>query len=515
MLSMSSALDRCHRCYGRKPAIVDYEGGWCWDEHLDRVARAASLLQSLGVKRGERFGILSRNTFRHCELLHAGYWAGMVPVPVNVRLAPPEIAYILKDAEVKVLVLDEPFLALADHADIAPFAKHAFAIAPKPLGGRLPDYETLIKDCRPAGLVESAEEDDAIVLYTGGTTGRSKGVRLTHRNVVSNGMQCAAQMGFRHDDIYLHIAPMFHSADLLATGFTLLGGAHAFLPQFTPANLLRAVQDLKASWSMMGPTMIVMILREQKPADFDLRSLRAFLYGSAPMAPEWIRKMIDAFPGVAIAQGYGLTETSPILTYLDFAEHQKAIDSGDPARLTAAGRPIVGIDMRICDHEGGEVPLGQPGEVVVRGPNVTAGYLNLPKETAEAIRDGWFHTGDIGRMDEDGFMYLMDRKKDMVVTGGENVYSVEVEQAIYQHPDVVECAVVGIHDEQYGEALFAAIVTQPGKTLTREQVIEHCRTRIGGYKIPRQMAFVAQLPKSAMGKILKNEIRRIYGKPRA
>jgi long-chain acyl-CoA synthetase len=363
--------------------------------------------------------------------------------------------------------------------------------------------------------VESAEDDDAIVLYTGGTTGRSKGVRLTHRNVVSNGMQCGLAMDFRGDDIYLHVAPMFHSADLLATGFTLLGGAHAFLPQFTPTNLLRALQDLKVSWLMMAPTMIVMIIRELRPADFDLCQLRAFLYGSAPMAPEWIRKTMDAFPGVEIAQGYGLTETSPILTYLDFAEHKKAIESGDHTRLTAAGRPLVGIDIRICDHEGMEMPIGQPGEVVVRAPNVTKGYLNLPKETAEAIQDGWFHTGDIGRMDEDGFMYLMDRKKDMVVTGGENVYSVEVEQAIYQHPDVVECAVIGIPDEQYGEVLFAAIVTQPGKTLTSEQIVEHCRTRIGGYKIPRQMAFVPQLPKSAMGKTLKNEIRRVFGRPRA
>lgn len=515
MLTMSSALDRCQRLHGRKPAIVDYERSWSWIEHLDRVARAATLLQRLGVKRGERFGILSRNTSRHCELLHAGYWAGMVPVPVNVRLAPPEIALILRDADVKALAVDEPFVPLAEGEHIKPFTANAFAVAPAALGGKLPDYESLIRDCEPAGLVASAEDDDAIVLYTGGTTGRSKGVRLTHRNVVSNGMQCGVEMGFRGDDIYLHVAPMFHSADLLGTGFTLLGGAHAFLPQFTPTNLLRALQDLKVSWLMMAPTMIVMVLRELKPADFDLRHLRAFLYGSAPMAPEWINKAIDAFPGVEIAQGYGLTETSPILTYLDFAEHRKAIDSGDHTRLTAAGRPIVGVDMRICDHEGREVALGEPGEVVVRAPNVTIGYLNMPKETAAAIRDGWFHTGDVGRMDEDGFMYLLDRKNDMVVTGGENVYSVEVEQAIYQHPDVVECAVVGIPDEKYGEALFAAIVIQPGKTLTSDQIVEHCRSRIGGYKIPRQMAIVQQLPKSAMGKILKSELRRMFGKPRA
>ena len=511
MLTMSSALDRCHRFHGRKLAIVDYAGTWSWSGHLDRVARAAALLQRLGVKRGERFGILSRNTFRHCELLHAGYWAGMVPVPVNVRLAPPEIAFILGDAEVKALAVDEPFVPLVDSEHLKPFTRNAFAVAPGPLGSRLPDYEALLADCAPAGLVESAEDDDAILLYTGGTTGRSKGVRLTHRNVVSNGMQCGVEMGFRGDDIYLHVAPMFHSADLLGTGFTLLGGAHAYLSQFTPANLLRALQDLKVSWLMMAPTMIMMILRELKPVDFDLRHLRALVYGSAPMAPEWIRKAIDAFPGVAIAQGYGLTETSPILTYLDFAEHKKAIDSGDHTRLTAAGRPIVGVDMRICDPEGREVPVGRPGEVVVRAPNVTKGYLNLPEETAAAIRAGWLHTGDVGRVDEEGFMYLMDRKKDMVVTGGENVYSTEVEQALYQHPDVSECAVIGVPHARWGEALLAVIVPAPGRTLTAEALIAHCRGRIGGYKIPREILFVQELPKSAMGKILKTELRKRFG----
>lgn len=510
MLTMSSALNRCLRFHGRNQAIVDPSGTRTWTEHLGRVARAAALLQRLGVKRGERFGILSRNSFRHCELLHAGYWGGMVPVPVNVRLAPPEIAAILGDAQVKALAVDEPFVPLADSDHIKPFTRPAFVVAPGPVATRLPDYETLLADCAPSGLVESAEDDDAIVLYTGGTTGRSKGVLLTHRNVVSNGLQCAAEMGFRSDDIYLHVAPMFHSAHLLATGFTLLGGSHAFLAQFTPANLLKALQDLRVSFSMMAPTMIMTILGELRPADFDLRHLRTIVYGSAPMAPEWIRKAIDAFPGVAIAQGYGLTETSPILTYLDFAEHKKAIDSADQTPLTSAGRPIAGVELRVCGADGDEVPAGQPGEIVVRGPNVTKGYLNRPEETAAAIRAGWFHTGDIGRVDEDGLVYLMDRTKDMVVTGGENVYSTEVEQALYQHPDVSECAVIGVPHSRWGEALLAVIVPAPGRTLSAETLITHCRGRIGGFKIPREIVFVQELPKSAMGKILKTELRRRY-----
>ncbi len=513
MLTISSALDRCRRLHGKNRAIVDYEGTWSWRAHLDRVARAAGVLARRGVKQGDRFGILSRNTFRHCELLHAGYWSGAVPVPVNIRLAAPEIAYILEDAGVKAVAVDEPFLPLLDKPELAPWADRAFAVSPRPLGGKFADYETLLQETAPLERRESREDDDAILLYTGGTTGRSKGVRLTHRNVVSNGMQCGETMFFREDDVYLHIAPMFHSADLLGTGFTLIGGGHSYLAQFAPRNFLQTIQDLKATWTMLAPTMIIVTLQELAPADFDLKSWRAFLYGSAPMAPEWIAKSIAAFKGVEIVQGYGLTETSPILTILSDAEHRRAVASGDLSRLKSVGRPIVGVDMKICDDRGHEATLGEAGEVAVRAPNVTKGYLNLPDVTAAAIRDGWFRTGDVGRMDDEGYLYLLDRKKDMIITGGENVYTVEVEQALYQHPDVAECAVVGVPDEKYGEALFAAIVPAPGKALDKEKIIEHCRARIGGYKIPRQMAFLPQLPKSAMGKILKTEIRRLYSDP--
>jgi len=508
MLTMSSALDRCGRHYAARPAIADAERTWTWAEHLSRVARAAGMLARLGVKRGERFGILSRNLPRHCELVHAGYWMGAVPVPVNIRLAAPEIAFILADAGVRALAVDEPFLPLLEHAAIAPFAGNAFAVSARPLAGKLPDYEALLGQAGPAPLVDSREDDDAILFYTGGTTGRSKGVRLTHRNVVSNGMQCAMEYGYRGSDRYLHVAPMFHSADLLGTGVTLLGGSHAYLPQFSPRGLLAAFRDLGATATMLAPTAIIMTLQDAGNQHLDAGSLRLLLYGSAPMAPEWIARTIAALPAVEVWQGYGLTETSPILTCLDFAEHRKALASGDNARLKSAGRPVAGVDMRILDDNGREVPPGAAGEVVVRAPNVTAGYLNLPDATTAAIRDGWFHTGDVGRMDEEGFLFLLDRKKDMVITGGENVYTIEVEQALYQHPDVAECAVIGVSDETYGEALFAAIVPRAGATLDAGAIIEHCRARIGGYKIPRRMAFMRELPKSAMGKVLKTELRR-------
>ncbi len=521
MLTMSSALDRCRRYYADRPAVIDREGRWTWAEHLDRVARLAGGLQALGVRRGDAFATLSRNTFRNFELLHAGYWMGAVPAPVNIRLAPPEIAYILDNAGAEVVAVDAPFLGLLEHEALARWRDRAIGVigpgdetdadAVRPEH----DYESLIAGTNPTGLHEAQEDDTAILFYTGGTTGRSKGVPLSHRNAVANGMQVGHTVGVFSDDVYLHVAPMFHSADLLGTGFTLMGSGHAFLPAFTPADLLGAIQDRGVTWTMLAPTMIILTLQQEDLSRYDLSSLRAFLYGSAPMAAEWVERTLKAFDGVELIQGYGLTETSPILTLMSHREHVEAIESGNRGRLKAAGRPIIGVDMRIVGLDGREVPNGESGEVVVRAPNVTAGYLNLPEENARAFRDGWFHTGDVGRMDDDGFMYLVDRKKDMIITGGENVYSLEVEAALYQHPAVGECAVIGIPDSKFGEALFAAVVPQPGQTVSADELVTHCRERIGGYKIPRQYAFLPELPKSAMGKILKTALRETYSDPAA
>ena len=519
---MSSALDRCRRYYADRPAVIDPEGRWSWAGHLDRVARLAGGLQALGVRRGDAFATLSRNTFRNFELLHAGYWMGAVPAPVNIRLAPPEIAYILDNARAEVVAVDAPFLDLLEHEALARWRDRAIRIAgpqdeaadgdaARP--GR--DYESLIAAAEPAGLHEAQEDDPAILFYTGGTTGRSKGVPLSHRNAVSNGMQVGHTVGVYSDDVYLHVAPMFHSADLLGTGFTLMGSAHAFLPAFTPAALLGAIQDRGVTWTMLAPTMIILTLQQEDLSNYDLSSLRAFLYGSAPTAAEWVERTLKAFDGVELIQGYGLTETSPILTLMSHREHVEAIETGNRERLKAAGRPIIGVDMRIVGPDGREVPNGESGEVAVRAPNVTAGYLNLPEENARAFREGWFRTGDVGRMDDDGFMYLVDRKKDMIITGGENVYSLEVEAALYQHPAVGECAVIGIPDSKYGEALFAAVVPQPGASVSADELVAHCRERIGGYKIPRQYAFLPELPKSAMGKILKTALRETYSDPAA
>ncbi|MBT4521404.1 MAG: AMP-binding protein [Halieaceae bacterium] len=501
MLTMTSSLQRAAMQFSHKPAIIDQEGRWTWGEHLDRVSKLAHILRGLGVDRGGRFGILSRNTYRQIELLHAGYWSGSIPVPVNVRLAPKEIAYIVENAECDTLFVEPIFLELFDVDPLLDW-KHKIVVIGDADASGLPASEQLILHADPAEPVETQEDDDAILLYTGGTTGRSKGVRLTHCNIVSNGLQVGLELSIKSDDIYFHVAPMFHSADLLGTAVTLMGGAHVALPMFSPENYLKAIETLRPTVGMVAPTMLIMMLQEFDPREFDTSSMRTILYGSAPMAVEWVKKTLEALPDVNLVQGYGLTETSPLLTILNGKTHREAIATGNTDVLKSAGKVLAGLDIKFDDATG--------QEVMVRGPNVTPGYLKSDEANASAFEDGWFRTGDIGRLDSEGHLYLLDRKKDMIISGGENVYSSEVEAALYQHPDVIEAAVFGLPDSTYGETVSAALVIVEGSVLDADAAIAHCRKSIGGYKIPRRIFFLDELPKSAVNKILKTELRKMF-----
>ncbi|MDH3664104.1 MAG: AMP-binding protein, partial [Alphaproteobacteria bacterium] len=474
--------------------------------------RAASVLNSLGVRQGQRFAILCRNSFRYAELLHAGYRLGAVPVPVNYRLAPPEIAYVMENAGCTVLALEDAFTDLMDSEELAGYSAHVLIIGRSSTDSRWPVYDTMLEQAETAQLFEASEGDDALLLYTGGTTGRPKGVPLSHLNIISNALQLGFELGPRSDDVYLRVAPMFHSADLLATPYAMAGATQVFLSKFSGRAVLEAIETYRVTVTLMTPTMLIMAMQEPDIGKYDLSSLRQVIYGSSPMAVEWIRKMSARFKDVELVQAYGLTETSPILTLLHAAEHDRAMATGQYDVLKSVGRQIPGVDLSIVDSQDRWLPAGQPGEVIVRGPNVSKRYLKRPDATAESFRQGWFYTGDIGQVDDDGYLYLLDRKKDMIITGGEMVFSSEVEAALYQNPKVHECAVIGVPDETYGEALLAAVVSAPGQALTQEELIAHCRDKIGGYKIPRHYVFLDAMPKSAMDKILKTELRRIYGK---
>ena len=505
MMTLAEQMARIGRHFGDRTAVRDGSGARTWAEVSERVAVAAGMLAALDLSPGARIGIHNRNSARFDELKYAAFHAGLVGVPVNWRLAPGEIAHILEDSEVEAIFVEADFLPAYEAPELAAWQAKLVC-----LEGDVPadirHYDTLFNDAAGIDIMAGSADDDALILYTGGTTGRSKGVRLTHGNILSCATAFALAYRGRADDTYLHLAPMFHSADLLGTGWFLLGAAHAYLPVFSPEGFLNAIRDYGVTVTIGVPTMLMMTVTDPAMAAADTRSLRILGFGASPMDPAWIRRTADAFPHTKLANSYGLTETAPDLTVFNPDEFAEALANDDPA-LASVGKPNALIQLKVVDGKSAELPPDGVGEILARGPNITPGYLNLPEETAAALRDGWLHTGDIGRIDARGYVYLVDRKKDLIITGGENVYSSEVETALYQLAGIHECAVIGTPDERLGEMVTAVIVPAEGAGLDAESVIAHCRSLIGGYKIPRRVEFIDAMPKSAMGKILKNSLR--------
>lgn len=509
MLTLVSALKRNLAQAADRPAIFDEGRSVTWAELSDRIARAAGALLELGVKRGTTFGLITRNSPRCFELMHAGYWIGAIPVPINFRLAAPEIAFVLEHANCSLVGVESPFMHHFQSEPLARWARMVLSLdATTDPSTR--SYQACLDSAHPVDASTPDEIDVALLLYSGGTTGKSKGVPLTHRNIITNALQVSSRFHFSADEVFLHVAPMFHSADLLGTGVTLQGGAHAFLPQFSPDEFMRTLEQYRVTRTMLAPTMIMAILASGGAHGYDTSSLRQLIYGSSPMPTPAIRQLLERFPGVGLTQGYGLTETSPLLTVLTMQDHVSALVNDPCGRLKSAGQALPGVEMRIADDLGRSVPSGHSGEILVRGPNVSPGYLNAPDETAQAFSEGWFRTGDVGRLDANGYLTILDRCKDMIISGGENVYSGEVEAVLVLHPKVFEAAVIGIPDELYGEALLAILVCRPGEYVSIEDLVAHCRQYIGGYKIPRRLQVVPELPKSALGKVLKTKLRQQY-----
>jgi long-chain acyl-CoA synthetase len=516
MQNLVRGLRSAARHHGSRPALLDASRTVTWTEFEQRVACAAGALRALGVEPGARFGILARNGFRHEELKWAGIWLGAVPVPINFRLAPPEIAHILEDAWCTHVLVETPFLPAFDHPSLAAYRDRLTHLG-ETSGAAGEPYEQLLAAAAPAAPCDPALDADAILLYTGGTTGRGKGVRLSHGNVVASSLGFALGTGARPDQVYCHAAPMFHSASLLATGWMLQGAAQCFLPMFSPAAFLETIRRYRVGAVVTVPTMLIATLSDPAFAKADVSSLRVLIYGAAPMAVEWIDRVAAAFPDAALYNCYGLTETGPDITVFDAAEFRAAIEhfrrTGERLpHLTSIGKPNVLNEVRVVAPDGRELPAGEVGELVVRGRNVMLGYLNRPEETRATLRDGWLHTGDVARIDADGYVHLLDRLKDMVITGGENVYSSEVEEVLFAHPAVQEAAVIGIPDARLGEMVMAVIALKPGAAATEDEIVAHCRASLGGFKVPRRLAFLPQLPKSAVGKVLKTEIRKQFAR---
>jgi long-chain acyl-CoA synthetase len=512
-MNIAQGLAHAKKVFGNRQAIVCGNTRYTWNDFDQRTDALARGLASLGVQRSDRVAVLMLNCHCYLELYYACARMGAVIVPLNIRLARPEIVFILNDSESKVLVVDKTFAPYATGRDTFPTVQNIVYIGEETPESMVNYEDVVSKGTHMQESVDQVMEDDDLsgLYYTGGTTGRAKGVMLSHKNVVSNAMHVIMTTGYNAQDIYLHAAPMFHLADIASTfALTMLGARHVFIPLFNPVQVLQAIQDEKITRTLLVPTMINAVLNHPDVDKYDISSLHSLIYGASPMPIELLKKGLQKW-GQVFRQGYGMTETAPLLTMLDTHDH---ILEGTPEQvhhLASCGKEVSGVEVRVVNAEGEDVKPGEIGEIIARGPNIMMGYWRMPEATAAAIVDGWMHTGDLATIDEENYIYIVDRAKDMIISGGENIYSVEVENALYTHPAVLEVAVIGIPDETWGEAVHAVVVCKPGMSVSADDLIAHARTQIAGYKAPRSIEFAAEaLPKSGAGKILKRDLREKY-----
>jgi long-chain acyl-CoA synthetase len=507
MFSMTQLVRRAAQNHGGVLATHDGDRRQTWGEFSDRIARFAGGMHQLGVGAGDRVAILALNSDRYMEFMFGVPWAGGVFVPVNTRLAPPEIAYWLNDSGSKVLLVDGNYVgAVAAIRDQLDSLEHVVFIDDAEAPEGCIAYSELVS----AEAVPDAgrgDQDLAGLFYTGGTTGRSKGVMLSHGNLVGNALQTLTVLGSADGERTLHVAPMFHIADgCMCLMAAAMAHENYILPAFEPVSAMRAIQEHRIERALMVPTMINMFVHHEELENFDLTSLRRVLYGASPMPEAVITRALEVLPDAEFFQAYGQTESSPILSVLRSEYH--TTEGKYAGKLKSAGRSVPGVDLAILDDDGNEVPRGTVGEICAKGPNVMIGYRNLEEQTRAALDGGWLHTGDGGYLDEEGFLFIVDRVKDMIVSGGENVFSAEVENVIYQHPEIDQCAVIGIPSEKWGEQVHAIVVPKRGTTPTEESIVTFCREQIAGFKCPRSVSFREQpLPLSGAGKILKTELR--------
>jgi fatty-acyl-CoA synthase len=479
-------------------------------EALRLANRVAQALVADGLAAGDRVAVLSKNSIEQAVLYYACAKAGVAPVPLNYRLAPPEWKYILNDSGARVLI-----------------AQDALALALEPVRGELTDvkryvaigadvagwesWDAFLGDHSDRAPERDVDPDsDLYQMYTSGTTGRPKGAVRTHRAVMAQLHQASLAMSPQPGDRALIVAPLYHAAAAVTTFVTVqAGGTLLIQEEFVPADVVRALSEEGVAVAMLVPAMIqfcLVAVPDAKSRSYD--ALRLVIYGASPIAEQTLRTAIDVF-GCDFIQGYGMTETTAAATYLFPDDHRRAL-AGEPHLLLAAGRPLLGTEVRIVDDAGTPLPIGEIGEIAVRGPQLMRCYRNLPEATAEALRDGWMHTGDAGVLDAEGYLFVQDRTKDMIVSGGENVYPREVEDVLYQHPAVAEAAVIGVPDPKWGEAVKAVVVLKPGETVTAEVLVEFGKERLAGFKCPRSIDFIDELPRNPSGKVLKRELREPY-----
>ncbi len=515
-MPIEELLPKAVKLHGKNEAVV------CGDIRMNYVTlaeRTWSLsrgLLGLGLAQGDRIAIIHENCHVFLETYFAAAHLGLILVPLNFRLSQNELAMILDDSQSRVLIAQYNFLDRAGGLDEKVQSLEEIIWTHRPPGDergvRGLDYDSLIaeqeKSPPPSGVIR--EDDVAHLYYTSGTTGRPKGVMLTHRNVKSHALGTIAELQLTDYDRWFHVAPLFHLADAWATfALTWVGGKHVIIPTFDPLKTLSMIEEERITLSNLIPTMLNMMVNHPDAGDFDLSSLRVILSGGAPIAPEVVRRIIETFKCDYI-QTYGMTETSPYLTLSILKEHLKKLPWEEQLVYKAStGREFIGVSLKVVDDQGREVAKDnqEVGEIIVKGDSVTPGYWNLPEETEKAFHDGWLHTGDLAVINDEEYVTIVDRKKDMIITGGENVYSTEVENVLYMHPDILEAAVIGVPDEHWGEAVMACVVLKTGAKADEGEIISFCKEHAAHYKAPKSVVFMDTLPKTGSGKIFKKGLR--------
>jgi fatty-acyl-CoA synthase len=504
--------------FGRKVGVVCNCRRFTYSQFNERVDRLSNALLALGVHAQDRVAFLSFNCHRLLEAYYAVPQTQAILVPLNIRLSPEELAFILNDSTPRILFFDAELAPLAEalRPKVQAVERYISMSGHPPAWAHPAGYDELVESAPPQEIdfVSIDENSIAEIFYTSGTTAHPKGVMLTHRNLYLHTFSCAASLRVLESDVMLYTVPLFHANSWGTPHFlTMMGGRHVMIRKFEPAMALELIQREKVTALYMVPAMAIALLNYPEFSRFDLSSVRKVTIGGAPANAALIRELEQKIPGCEANGGYGLTETSPVITAADL----KSELAGEPEatrlrRKATAGLPYPCNEVRVVDSEGKEVPHDghTVGEVIVRGDVVMAGYWNQPEETARVLRDGWLHTGDLASVDDEGYILIVDRSKDMILSGGENIGSAEVERVIYSHPAVLECAVIAIPDEKWGEVPKAIVTLRPGAAAAPEDIITHCRQHLAGFKVPKSVEFRDNLPKGGTGKILKRVLREPY-----